>query len=183
MLTELTIKDFAIIEELTLRLDSGFTVLTGETGAGKSIIIDAVDLLLGGRSDSTVVRAGSQRAIVEGTFRLNPAAQMRLNTLLEDNGLEGEPPDFLLLGREVRSSGRSVGRVNGRAVTLSLLRSVTDGLLDIHGQSEHLSLLKVRSHLDLLDRYAELWELRSQVSSVVNELKQIRSELETLLRD
>ena len=183
MLTELTIRDFAIIEELTLRLDSGFTVLTGETGAGKSIVIDAVDLLLGGRSDSTVVRAGSQRAIVEGTFRLNPAAQMRLNALLEENGLEGEPPDVLLLGREVRSSGRSVGRVNGRAVTLSLLRDVADGLLDIHGQSEHLSLLKVRSHLDLLDRYAELWELRSQVSAIVTELRQVRAELEALLRD
>jgi len=183
MLTELTIRDFAVIDELTLRLDSGFTVLTGETGAGKSIIIDAVDLLLGGRSDSTVVRAGSQRAIVEGTFRLNPATQTRLNDLLEENGLEGEPPDILLLGREVRSSGRSVGRVNGRAVTLSLLRDVADGLLDIHGQSEHLSLLKVRSHLDLLDRYAELWALRSRVSAVVKELRQVRAELETLLRD
>jgi DNA repair protein RecN (Recombination protein N) len=183
MLTELTIRDFAIIEELTLRLGPGFTVLTGETGAGKSIIIDAVDLLLGGRSDSTVVRAGSQRAIVEGTFRLNPMAQGHLNALLEENGLEGEPPDILLLGREVRASGRSVGRVNGRAVTLSLLRDVADGLLDIHGQSEHLSLLKVRSHVDLLDRFAELWDLRDQVSALVYELRHIRSELETLLRD
>lgn len=183
MLTELTIKDFAIIEELTLRLGPGFTVLTGETGAGKSIIIDAVDLLLGGRSDSTVVRAGSQRAIVEGTFRLNPDAQAHLITLLEENGLEGEPPDILLLGREVRASGRSVGRVNGRAVTVSLLRDVADGLLDIHGQSEHLSLLKVRSHLDLLDRYAELWESRGQVSDLVSQLRQIRAELESLLRD
>ena len=95
MLTELTIRDFAIIDELTLRLDAGFTVLTGETGAGKSIIIDAVDLLLGGRSDSTAVRAGSQKAIVEGTFRLDPMAQARLNPLLEENGLEGEPADIL----------------------------------------------------------------------------------------
>ena len=117
MLTELTIRDFAIIDALTLRLDPGFNVLTGETGAGKSIIIDAVDLLLGGRGDSTIVRTGAKRAIVEGTFRLEPAAQARINALLEENSLEGDAPDVLLLGREVRARGRSVGRGNGRAVT------------------------------------------------------------------
>jgi len=183
MLTELTIRDFAIIDELTLRLHPGFNVLTGETGAGKSIIIDAVDLLLGGRGDSTVVRTGAKRAIVEGVFRLNQSAQARLNPVLEENGLEGDAPDVLMLGREVRASGRSVGRVNGRAVTLSLLREVADGLLDIHGQSEHLSLLKVRAHLDLLDRYAGLWELRSQVAARVKALRAVRGELDTLLRD
>jgi DNA repair protein RecN (Recombination protein N) len=183
MLTELTIRDFAIIDALTIRLDSGFNVLTGETGAGKSVIIDAVDLLLGGRGDSTIVRTGAKRAIVEGTFRLAPAAQARTNALLEENSLEGDTPDVLLLGREVRASGRSVGRVNGRAVTLSLLREVADGLLDIHGQSEHLSLLKVRAHLDLLDRYADLSELRAQVASKVGELQRVRSELNTLLQD
>jgi DNA repair protein RecN (Recombination protein N) len=183
MLTELTIKDFAIIDNLTLRLHPGFNVLTGETGTGKSIIIDAVDLLLGGRGDSTAVRLGTNRAIIEGVFRLSASAQTRLNPILEENGLEGDAPDLLLLGREIRASGRSVGRVNGRAVTLSLLREIADGLLDIHGQSEHLSLLKVRSHLDLLDRYADLGKLRGQVAAKVHELRHIRSELDALLRD
>ena len=183
MLTELTIRDFAIIDQLTLRLHRGFNVLTGETGAGKSIIVDAVELLLGGRGDSTVVRAGAKRAIVEGVFRLEPSAQARLNPLLEENGLEGDTPDVLLLGREVRTTGRSVARVNGRAVTLTLLRRITDGLVDIHGQSEHLSLLQVRAHLDLLDRYAELWELRTQVAEKVATLRAVRRELDTLLRD
>ncbi len=183
MLTELTIRDFAIIEELTLRLHPGFNVLTGETGAGKSIIIDAVELLLGGRGDSTVVRTGAKRAIVEGVFRLKQDAQARLNPVLDENGLEGDAPDVLMLGREVRASGRSVARVNGRAVTLSLLREVADGLLDIHGQSEHLSLLKVRAHLDLLDRYADLWELRSEVADRVKTLRTVRGELDSLLRD
>jgi DNA repair protein RecN (Recombination protein N) len=183
MLTELIIRDFAIIDELTLRLHAGFNVLTGETGAGKSIIIDAVDLLLGGRGDSTIVRSGATRAIVEGTFRLNQSAQDRINPLLEKHGLEGDAVDVLLLGREVRASGRSVGRVNGRAVTLSLLREVADGLLDIHGQSEHLSLLKVRAHLDLLDRYADLWDLRSQLTGKVVELRRVREELNKLLLD
>ncbi len=183
MLTELTIRDFAIIDELTLRLHPGFNVLTGETGAGKSIIIDAVELLLGGRGDSTVVRAGTERAIVEGIFRLNPSAQAHLNPLLEENELEGDTPDVLLLGREVRATGRSVGRVNGRAVTLALLREVAAGLVDIHGQSEHLSLLQVRAHLDLLDRYAGLWELRGQVTDKVKTLRGVRRELDELLRD
>jgi DNA repair protein RecN (Recombination protein N) len=183
MLIELTIRDFAIIDKLTLRFHSGFNVLTGETGAGKSIIIDAVDLLLGGRGDSTMVRAGADRATIEGAFRLEAGAQARLNPLLEANELQGDTPDILLLGREIRTNGRSVGRVNGRAVTMSLLQEVTDGLVDIHGQSEHLSLLHVRTHLDLLDRYADLWESRSRVKERVRELQRVRSELDTLLRD
>jgi DNA repair protein RecN (Recombination protein N) len=183
MLTELTIRDFAIIDELALRLHPGFNVLTGETGAGKSIIIDAVELLLGGRGDSTVVRSGVERAIVEGVFLLGQSAQARLNPLLQENELEGDTSDVLLLGREVRANGRSIGRVNGRAVTLTLLRQVADGLVDIHGQSEHLSLLQVRAHLDLLDRYADLWELRSQVAAQVGALRTVRRELEELLRD
>ena len=183
MLTELTIHDLAIIDRLTLRLHSGFNVLTGETGAGKSIIIDAVELLLGGRADSTVVRDGARRAIVEGVLQLDQSAQARLVPLLEKNELQGDEADVLLLGREVRATGRSVARVNGRAVTLSLLREVADGLVDIHGQSEHLSLLKARAHLDLLDRYAGLWQARSQVAAKVRELRGVRHELDTLLRD
>lgn len=183
MLTELTICDFAIIEALTLRLGPGFNVLTGETGAGKSIIVDAVDLLLGGRADSTAVRTGAQRAIIEGVFRLDHSTQAQLLPLLEENGLEGDTPDVLLLGREVRASGRSVGRVNGRAVTISLLREIAEGLVDIHGQSEHLSLLRVRAHLDLLDRYSELWDLRERVAVQVAELRSVRQELDKLVRD
>ena len=183
MLTELTIRDLAIIDRLNIRLHPGFNALTGETGAGKSIIIDAVDLLLGGRGDSTLVRAGAKRAIVEGVFMLNPSEQAELNPLLETHGLEGDTPDVLLLGREVRASGRSVARVNGRAVTISLLRQIADGMVDIHGQSEHLSLLKVRAHLDLLDRYAGLWELRTQVADKVKALRDVRHELNALIRD
>jgi DNA repair protein RecN (Recombination protein N) len=183
MLTELTIRDLAIIEHLNLRLHPGFNVLTGETGAGKSIIIDAVELLLGGRADSAIVRNGSRRAIVEGVLRLDQHTQTRLAPLLEEHGLEGDTPDVLLLGREVRANGRSVARVNGRAVTVSLLRELADGLVDIHGQSEHLSLLNARAHLDLLDRYAGLWQARDQVSQQVRQLRGVRRELDALLRD
>ncbi|HID89038.1 MAG TPA: DNA repair protein RecN, partial [Anaerolineae bacterium] len=136
MLKELHIRDFAIIDELHLTFPPGFIVLTGETGAGKSIIIDAVELVLGGRADTTVVRAGAKRALVEATFQLDPARRATLQPLLEREGLEGDEPDLLVLSREVRVEGRSICRINGRAVTLALLREVAQGLVDIHGQSE-----------------------------------------------
>ena len=182
MLAELRIRDFAIIDELQLRFAPGFSVMTGETGAGKSIIVDAVGLVLGGRADSTGVRAGADRAIVEATFRLGPEQRAAIDPVLAREGLEGDDPDLLLLGREVRVSGRNICRVNGRAVTLALLRGVAEGLVDIHGQSEHLSLLRVREHVNLLDRYAELWPLRAQGAELVQQVRVVRRELRDLLR-
>ena len=181
MLTELHIRDFAIIDELQLRFAPGFSVLTGETGAGKSIIVDAVELVLGGRADTTSVRAGADRAIVEATFRLASGQRATIGPVLEREGLEGDNPDLLLLGREVRLSGRNVSRVNGRAVTLALLREVAEGLVDIHGQSEHLSLLRVRKHVNLLDQYAELGPLRVQVAELVSQVRAARRELADLM--
>jgi DNA repair protein RecN (Recombination protein N) len=182
LLGELRIRDFAIIDELQWSFVPGFSVLTGETGAGKSIIVDAVELVLGGRADSTVLRAGADRAIVEATFRLALEQRAAIDSVLEREGLEGDDPNLLLLGREVRQSGRSVSRVNGRAVTLALLREVAQGLVDIHGQSEHLSLMRVREHANLLDRYAELWPLRVQVAELVRQVRAVRRELADLLR-
>ncbi len=183
MLTELTINDLAIIDELHLQLTSGFNVLTGETGAGKSIIIDAVSLLLGGRAEAEIVRAGAERAQVEGIFQVSPAVRVALDPLLTENGLEGDEPDILALAREVRKGGRGVCRVNGRAVTLSLLRDIGQYLVDIHGQSEHLSLLRVREHINLLDRYADLWDERTALGQVVVQLRQVQRELDALLKD
>ncbi len=182
MLTELCIQDFAIIDRLQLTFEPGLSVLTGETGAGKSIIVDAVEVVLGGRADSSVIRAGAGRAIVEATFYLNPAQQQELAPLLAQEGLEGEAPEFLCLGREVRSGGRTICRINGRVVTLTLLREVAAKLVDIHGQSEHLSLLRVREHINLLDRYAELLPLRAQVAQLAEQVRAVRRELQNLLR-
>jgi DNA repair protein RecN (Recombination protein N) len=182
LLTELHIRDFAIIDELQLAFVPGFVVLTGETGAGKSIIIDAVELVLGGRADTTVVRAGADQAIVEAAFRLAPESQAAIAPVLEREELQGDEVDLLLLGREVRLNGRNVCRLNGRTVTLALLREVADGLVDIHGQSEHLSLLRVSQHVNLLDRYAELWPLRTRVAEKVAQVRAVRRELADLLR-
>src|SRR5271157_88512 len=156
MLAELRIRDLAIIDELDLTFGPGFNVLTGETGAGKSIIIDAAGLLLGDRASQDILRAGAARTEVEGTFLLGPGSLKRLAPLLIENGLEGDQPDALTLSREVRTNGRSVARVNGRAVTTALLSDIGGLLLDIHGQGEHLSLLREQEHGGLLDRYAGL---------------------------
>jgi len=153
MLTELHIEDFAIIDQLDLQFSPGLIIFTGETGAGKSIIIDAVETLLGGRADSTYVRSGSERAIIEAVFHIPEAARSAIHAILEREDLLDEP-DYLTMGREIRLSGRNVARVNGRSVNTSLLREIGEYLIDLHGQSEHLSLLRVNQHLGLLDSYA-----------------------------
>lgn len=153
MLEELRIRDFAIIDDLTLQFTSGLVVFTGETGAGKSIILDALGAILGARVDTTSIRKGADRAIVEGFFRLDGPEREPVTALLEREGLL-EEPDRLWLGREIRAEGRTIARVNGRTVSLSVQAELGEALVDVHGQSDHLSLLKVRNHRDLLDRFA-----------------------------
>ena len=182
MLAELHIRNFAIIDELTLRPGRGFNVLTGETGAGKSIIVDAVALLLGGRADAEVVRAEAGFALVEGIFALDAQAQAEIAPMLADNGLEGEG-DTLILSREVRREQRNVCRVNGRAVSLRQFQTVGEMLIDIHGQGDHLSLLRVREHINFLDRYAGLMPLREEAATLVRSLRAARRELQSLQQD
>ncbi len=183
MLQELRIKDFAIIDELTLTLDPGFLVITGETGAGKSIIVDAVNLLLGERSDATLVRGGADRAVIEGIFAIPPALQADVQALLEAEGLDSELPDEVILSREVRSSGRSLARINGTTCNLAVYREIGGMLVDIHGQGEHLSLLRPAQHIYLLDRYAGLEDARAGFKEVVRALEQVRAEIKSLLTD
>ncbi|MBN2305655.1 MAG: DNA repair protein RecN [Anaerolineae bacterium] len=183
MLQELRIKDFAIIDELALSLAPDFLVMTGETGAGKSIIVDAVNLLLGARSDATFVRGGAERTVIEGVFSVLPSLQPDMAALLESQGLEGDSPDEVILTREVRTNGRSQARVNGVACNLAVYRDVGELLVDIHGQSEHLSLLKPARHLYLLDRYAGLDEERSAVAERVRQVNQVRGSINELLVD
>jgi DNA repair protein RecN (Recombination protein N) len=179
MLVELRIRDFAIIEDLQLNLAAGFTAFTGETGAGKSIIIDAVEMLLGGRADAGMVRSGAEAALLEGTFHLEPAVRQPVQELLEREKLLDDP-EYLQLGREIRAQGRSVSRINGRTVSLALQRELGEWLVDVHGQSEHLSLLRVREHLQLLDRFAQLEAPRQEYSHCYRQLGEVRRELAEL---
>jgi DNA repair protein RecN (Recombination protein N) len=153
MLYQLRIENFAIIQRLELELHQGLTAFTGETGAGKSIILDAVLAVVGGKVDATLIRAGADRALVEGEFKIPAANRDEIHAILGREELLDDP-GAVTLAREIRREGRSVARVNGRSVNAGLLRELGAYLVDIHGQSEHLSLLNVRSHLGLLDRYA-----------------------------
>jgi DNA repair protein RecN (Recombination protein N) len=173
MLSELRIQNFAIIDELSLEFAPGFNVFTGETGAGKSIIVDAVELLLGGRADSAFVRSGMDAAIVEGTFQLQDSVRDRVHAILEQESLLDDP-EFLILGREIRKAGRNICRVNGRVVTLVFLREVGELLVDVHGQSEHLSLLRVPEHIHLLDRFSSVDSTKTQFVESYRSLGKLR---------
>lgn len=179
MLRELHIQNFAIITDLTLKFEPGLVVLTGETGAGKSIILDALSAVLGTRVESGVVRAGSNQAFVEALFELDNVTLEALRPLLEQEGLL-EDERFLTLSREIRSEGRSIARVNGRSVSLGIQSDVGAVLVDVHGQSEHLSLLKVKSHRELLDRFAGNSELLQDYQKQFRVWSALENELQDL---
>ncbi len=179
MLTELQIENFAIIQKLHLDFLPGLVIFTGETGAGKSIIMDALEAVLGGRAETTAIRTGAERAQVEATFRLDSAVREPIHALLKAEDLLDDP-DYIVMGREIRREGRNIARINGRTVTAALQRSVGEYLIDIHGQSEHLSLLHVRNHLHLLDGFADIGELLAQYQAVYRQLVEVRAELQHL---
>ena len=184
MLEELRIRNFAVIDRLELRFGAGFNVITGETGAGKSILVDAVELLLGGRADPVYVRAGSERSLIEGFIRLGGPARLDVMAALEREDLvDADEPDYLTITREIRRAGRSTARVNGIAVRSEVLSEVGGALFDIHGQSQHLSLFRPRHHIDLLDRYANLLDARAGLAQMVSELTAMQGEMRRLRDD
>jgi len=179
MLTELHIQNFAIIDKLDLRFDSGLIILTGETGAGKSIILDAVVMLIGGKADTTFIRSDADAAFVEAVFHLRGAEKEAMHEILNREELMDDP-NYVVLMREIRKEGRSVARVNGRTVNVGLLKELGALLVDIHGQAEHLSLLDSRAHLGLLDRYAEVAKPLSDYRQTYHALLNLRRELNDL---
>jgi DNA repair protein RecN (Recombination protein N) len=179
MLTELRIENFAIIEDLHLDFNPGLVIFTGETGAGKSIIMDALEAVLGGRAEVTTIRTAAERAQVEATFRLDPAVQTPIHALLSAEDLLDDP-DYVTLGREIRREGRNTARINGRTVTAALQKEIGSYLVDIHGQSEHLSLLHVRNHLHLLDSFAGSSALLDQYQAVYRQLLEVQKDLSHL---
>ncbi|MBI2941332.1 MAG: DNA repair protein RecN [Chloroflexi bacterium] len=180
MLLQLTIDNFAIIDHLDLTLGAGLNILTGETGAGKSIIIDAVGALLGGRVGPEAIRAGARQAHVEGIFV--PPEGSEVAHLLAEHELAAEE-DTVILSRDVNATGRSIARVNGRAVPQSVLQQIGHTLVDVHGQSEHLSVLRESTHIDFLDGYAGLLPKREAFAAAAAEFRSVRREIDSLLRD
>lgn len=178
MLLELTIHNFALIEEIRLELGSGLNILTGETGAGKSIIIDAVNLVLGGRASSEFIRDPDKKAVVEGVFQISRIE--KFFQILEELGVEIEEDAILVMTREISAgSGRNLCRINGRIVNLNNYRQVGQLLVDIHGQHEQQSLLQTDRYLELLDSYGgvEISELKSQIANLYNELHKTTKEV------
>lgn len=177
MLQEISIKNFAIIEEIHLSFESGMTILTGETGAGKSIIIDAMGLLLGGRSSSDFVRTGKDKAEIGGLFFAGKNAE--LDQKLENLGLERSTE--LILRRDIFANGRSVCRVNGQMVNLTTLREIGELLVDIHGQHDNQELMNAKHHLRLLDEFGDenFEQIKAEYQVKFEHYKKIRQALET----
>ncbi len=153
MLLELSIRHLAVIEHVELHCKSGFHVLTGETGAGKSIIIDALSLIAGGRSSSDLVRYGSDKASIEALFQVG--ADHPVREALSRLGIEGVSEEHLIIRREISAQGKSTSRVNGQLVNLAMLKEIGEWLVNIHGQHEHQSLFKTEEHIRLLDMFGE----------------------------
>jgi DNA repair protein RecN (Recombination protein N) len=183
MLKELSIRNLAVIEQLHIEFKSGFHVLTGETGAGKSIIIDALTLIIGGRGSSELVRYGCDKAEIEAMFDLpqdHPVWEK-----LQGLGIEADPDEHLIIRREITVAGKSSSRINGQLVNLSMLRETGEYLVNIHGQHEHQSLLKVDEHLHWLDMFGESEILNSKnayqasYDAYMKQQKQLRELQET----
>jgi DNA repair protein RecN (Recombination protein N) len=180
MLHELSISNFAIIEQITLRLQPGFTVLSGETGAGKSIIIDALGMLRGDRFDTSYIRNGADKARIEGVFYVPTAPH--IHELLDAQGLsdEDDAASIIILREINRDTGRSISRINGRAVNNAVLREIGSALIDIQGQHDGMAIFNSKTHLDMLDRFGQLSALRIHLSEQVQQLKHVQQQLSDL---
>ncbi len=181
MLQELSVRDFAIIDQARIALGPGLNVLTGETGAGKSILVDAVALLLGERADPTMVRSGADRAVIQGVFEVDTAPGVV--ALLQELGVPLEPGEPLIVDREVHAAGRSLARLNGHTVPVRELARLASTLVDLHSQADTASLRRESQHLDLLDRYAGLAAERAEFAGLVGDLRAIDDELASLVSD
>jgi len=180
MLKELSIKNFAIIDQLRVEFAPGLNVLTGETGAGKSNVVDALSLALGERATVDLIRTGFQEAVVEAAFELNNRIAADITTALSEQGIEMDPGGDLIVRRVLSSSGKNKVYINGSLANLATLAAVGANLADIHGQHEHQSLLSLERQLDLLDTFGGLDALRDDVTAEYRRLLDIRKKLAEL---
>ncbi|WKV09005.2 DNA repair protein RecN [Thermoanaerobacterium sp. CMT5567-10] len=180
MILALSIKNIALIEEAEIKFEDGLNILTGETGAGKSIVIDSMMLLLGGRANKDIIRNGTQKATVEGIFLINSHRDL-IHNILDEAGIEYEEDDTLIISRDITENGRNYCRVNGRIVPLSILNKLGTYLVDILGQHEHQFLLDNSKHMAILDNFQDknffktkniIKDLLGKYNSLNNKLKE-----------
>jgi len=183
VLLELKVKNFALIDELSMQFSEGLNILSGETGAGKSIIIDAVNMAIGERADREFVRSGCNKCTVQAVFRVSKNSVILERT--DELGIEKNEEDIIILMREIYSNGRSVCRINGIIVTRGALKSVSEKLIDIHGQHNHQSLLNQNSHIDILDSFGgkSIQEQASKVASKYATLALLKKQLNEISVD
>lgn len=179
MLEELRIRNFAIIDEIHLKFQEGLNIFTGETGAGKSIIVDAIELIVGGRAEPEMVRTGFEESEIEAYFNIKKEKEIKGK--LKENDLFSD--DELILRRVISKTGKSRAFVNGKAVPVSLLKEIGRSLVDIHGQHQHQSLLNPESHIDFLDAFGGISELRVKFSQLYYEWIKIKEEIHRLKED
>ncbi len=180
MLTQLYIENIAVIEQVSLEFDGGLNVLTGETGAGKSMIIDAIHAVMGERVSRDLVRSGKESAFVSAVFdRMNPAAEQALR----ENGCQPEEDGSLLLQRTITADGKSICKINGRPATVSLLKAIAPHLLNIHGQHESYQLLSPNLHMDYIDKMGGLEPLRAEYQAAYQAMRAVRTSMKTLQMD
>jgi len=180
MLKELNIKNFAIIDQLRVEFAPGLNVFTGETGAGKSIVVDALNLALGERASADLIRTGCQEAVVEAAFELNGRGTKEIVSLLSDQGIEAISGEDLIVRRVLSSSGKNKVYINGSLANLTTLSALGANLADIHGQHEHQSLLALDRQMDMLDSFGGLESIREAVSQSYYRLLDVRKELAAL---
>ena len=175
MLLEISIKNFAIIQSISLNFEEGMTVLTGETGAGKSIIIDAMNMMLGARATTDVIRHGAPKAEIEGLFSLENSRV--LQEIFDEQGLEMS--DEIIIRREILQNGRSISRVNGQMVNLSVLKAIGQQLVDIHGQHDQEELMRPHRHIQMLDEFgdADFFELKESYQTSFDDYRQMRKQV------
>lgn len=179
MLFELMIEDFALIEKLNVNFHQGLNILTGETGAGKSIIIDAVNLAIGERADKGLIRTGKDKALIQVVFySKNP----KVMEILQSNGINYYEDGLIILTREIYSSGRSSSRINDKLVTATLIKEISKYLIDIHGQHSHQSLLYSENHIDIVDMFEgeEIFKLLKIYQKKYSEFKEIKEKIKVL---
>lgn len=175
MLLEISIKNFAIIEAISLHFEKGMTVLTGETGAGKSIIIDAMNMMLGARATTDVIRHGAPKVEIEGLFSVENSRL--LQEIFDEQGLE--LGDEIIIRREILQNGRSISRVNGQMVNLSVLRAIGQHLVDIHGQHDQEELMRPQLHIQMLDEFGDtaFWDLKETYQTSFDAYRKMRKQV------
>lgn len=178
MILALSIKNIALIEEAEIKFEDGLNILTGETGAGKSIVIDSMMLLLGGRANKDIIRNGTQKATVEGIFLINSHRDL-IHNILDEAGIEYEEDDTLIISRDITENGRNYCRVNGRIVPLSILNKLGTYLVDILGQHEHQFLLDNSKHMSILDNFQDkdFFRIKNMIEDLLEKYNSLNNKL------